>query len=77
MHTVVVQISVDELKKLIQDAVEQKLLELLGDPDWGLELREEIQERLKRSFTAEEQGERGIPAEEDILQDSLSLRCYT
>lgn len=64
MHTVVVQISVDELKKLIQDAVEQKLLELLGDPDWGLELKEEIQERLKRSFTAEEQGARGILAEE-------------
>jgi len=33
--------------------VEQKVLELLGDPDSGLTLRPEVEARLKRSFAKE------------------------
>ena len=36
-------LTIDELEYLI----EQKILELLGDPDSGLELREEFKEELK------------------------------
>ncbi len=41
-------LSMDDLEQLI----EQKILEILGDPDYGLELREEfkkeLEERLKK-----------------------------
>jgi hypothetical protein len=54
----------DELRELIEESVERKLLELFADPDWGLELRKDVRERLRRSFAAEERGEHGITAEE-------------
>ena len=37
-------LTVDDLENLI----EQKVLELLGDPDAGLELRQEFKEELSR-----------------------------
>lgn len=52
------EMSVEELKQLIAQIVEQKLEELLGDPDWGRELKEAVKERLARTSSAE----RGIPA---------------
>jgi hypothetical protein len=55
-------LTVDELKDLIEQTVEQKLLELLGDPDEVLELREEVKARLRRSLARERKGMRGIPA---------------
>ena len=36
-------LTIDELENLI----EQKILEVLGDPDSGLELREEFKDELK------------------------------
>ena len=57
-------LTVDELKGLIEQTVEQKLLELLGDPDEGLELREEVKARLKRSLARERKGVRGVPIAE-------------
>jgi hypothetical protein len=46
MSTTVGELTVDELKEIVQEAVEQKLTELLSDPDEGLGLREEIEARL-------------------------------
>lgn len=57
-------LSVEDLKALIGEVVEEKLKEVLGDPDWGQELRPEIVERLRKSLAAMEQGEKGIPLEE-------------
>jgi len=48
----VADLTVDEFKNLIKEVVTQTILELLGDPDEGLELREEIKERLHRSLAA-------------------------
>ncbi len=56
-------LSRDELKALIQDAVEKALVELLGDPDYGLELRKDVQERLQHSLKQQGEGPR-ISAEE-------------
>lgn len=53
-------LSVEEFKLLIQEAVEEKLEEILGDPDSGLELREEVKERLSRSLAAMQGGEEGV-----------------
>ena len=41
--TKVKDLTIDELEYLI----EQKILEVLGDPDFGLELREEFKQELK------------------------------
>jgi hypothetical protein len=47
MH--VSDLSVDELKALVRETVEQALTEFLTDPDRGLELRESMKEALLRS----------------------------
>jgi len=60
----VAEMSIEELKNLISTVVEQKLTELFGDPDWGMELREEVKERLRATSKAEAEGKRGIPASE-------------
>jgi hypothetical protein len=54
--------SVDEMKMLVSELVEEKLMELLGDPEADLELKEEVITRLKASFEAESKGEIGTPA---------------
>jgi hypothetical protein len=48
-----------ELHELVGSAVEQKILELLGDPDTGLELRANVRKRLLRQKRAVAKGERG------------------
>src|SRR5712691_10396177 len=61
MSTTVGQMSKDELREMIEALIEQKLLELLGDPDKGLELRKSLRERLVRQKKAVARGERGEP----------------
>ncbi|MDO8636555.1 MAG: hypothetical protein Q7R34_09995, partial [Dehalococcoidia bacterium] len=56
-------LDVNEFKALVQEAVEEKLEEIMGDPDKGLELDEKVIERLKRSLATTKRGERGIPIE--------------
>jgi 5S rRNA maturation endonuclease (ribonuclease M5) len=46
-------------KAAIEEIVERKLIEILGDPDYGLELRKEVKERVKQSL---KEGGKGIPA---------------
>jgi len=58
------QLSTDELKEIIGSVVEQKLREVLGDPDEGLEMRTEVQNRLLRQKKAVADGERGEELEE-------------
>ena len=53
MSVTVAQMSKDELKDIIAMTVEQKLLELLGDPDEGLEIRKSVRERLLRQKEAD------------------------
>ena len=64
MSAKVADLTVDELIQLIQEAVEQKLIEMLGDPDEELELREGIRARLRSSLEAEQSGVQPIPAQE-------------
>lgn len=46
----VADLTVEEFRSLIKEVVTQTILEIFGDPDEGLELREEIKERLHRSL---------------------------
>lgn len=49
----------DELRAMIETSVERKLVELLGDPDEGLELRPEVVERIERQRKEYAAGRRG------------------
>jgi len=46
--------TIEEFKNLIGEVVEEKLKTLLFDPDHGLELKEEIEVRLKASLDSKE-----------------------
>jgi hypothetical protein len=57
-------LSIEELKAVIGEVVEEKLRELLTDPDAGLALRPEVQERLLRDLQAPQLEGENIPAAE-------------
>ena len=59
MAKIVAKMTAKELRELVGSAVEQKLVELLGDPDAGLVIRENVRERLLRQKRAVAKGERG------------------
>ncbi len=61
MSATVAQMTKSELIEIIETAVEQKLLELLGDPDEERPIRKSLQERLLRQRQAVAAGERGEP----------------
>lgn len=46
----ITDLTVEQLRILIEELVEQKLEEYLGDPDKGLELRPEFVRKLKKSL---------------------------
>ena len=73
MSTNVGQLTTDELKEIIGSVVEEKLKEILGDPDDGLELRNEVRERLLRQEHALAQGQRGEDLNE--ITTRLLLAC--
>ncbi|MGQ9549753.1 MAG: hypothetical protein ACUVSY_14605 [Roseiflexus sp.] len=64
MSTTVAQMTKSELREVIESVVEQKLLELLGDPDEGLPIRKSVRDRLLRQKQAVAAGERGEPFED-------------
>ncbi|MGD8624276.1 MAG: hypothetical protein PVF47_10900 [Anaerolineae bacterium] len=70
MSTKVAELTVDEFRQVIENTVEQKLLEMFGDPDEGLELSEDIKVRLKRARAEKEAG-RVITAQEVAAQLGL------
>lgn len=47
-------LSLDELKELVKGLVDDRLRDLLGDPDLGLSLGEGIRTRLKESLASTE-----------------------
>jgi hypothetical protein len=52
---------VEELRELIGELIDEKLEEILGDPDAGLELRPELRARLLRQMERVQLGEYGVP----------------
>ncbi len=60
MNTKVRELSLEELKAFIDEAVDMRLEERLGDPDVGLEVKPEVIERIRNS----RRNRVTIPAEE-------------
>ena len=63
MATQVAELSVDELRLLIQDVVRETIEELFRDPDKGLELRDDLKEKLLRSVKSIQEGGETYSAE--------------
>jgi hypothetical protein len=63
--------SKEELKEMIEAAIERKLFEMFGDPDEGLELLEAARERLLCQRQAVSAGDRGEPFENVVQQLGL------
>ena len=61
-------LSPEQLKDLVRGIVDDRLRELLGDPDLGLQLGEDLRARLKKSLSNTER-----LSGEDIA-DQLGLR---
>ena len=57
-------LSIEELKAIIGEVVEEKFREILADPDGGLTLRPEIRERLLRDLDEPQQEGENISAAE-------------
>jgi len=75
----VAQMTQAEFKRMLEDVVEatveQKLIEMLGDPDEGLVVRDEIRERLLRQRQGVRLGERGRPLDE-VIQEGKGSFLY-
>ncbi len=67
-----VTIEASKVKEWVSEFTEEKLIELLGDPDVNKELKEEVKKRLKKSFAEEEKGARGVPASK--VAEKLGLK---
>ncbi|MGB9521194.1 MAG: hypothetical protein ACPL6F_00420 [Anaerolineales bacterium] len=67
----IAQMTKEELQQLIEDAVEKKLIELIGDQDKGMKLRQTFRQRLLNQRSMVINGERGKSLEEVIHHLSL------
>jgi len=61
-------LSASQLKELVRGLVDDRLRELIGDPDLGLDLGEALRARLKASL------EKGDRVSGDELAEKLGLR---
>lgn len=71
MASRVADLSVDELKIIIQETVTQTLKDWLRDPDRGLSLREDFEDELQQSLQIVQMGGETFPAEDVAAQLGL------
>ncbi|MBS1250418.1 MAG: hypothetical protein MAG431_02012 [Chloroflexi bacterium] len=64
MDTKVSELTVSRFTEIIEDVVERKLSDLLRDPDEGLALRPEFEQRLRKSLAYVESGGKTLSLEE-------------
>ena len=72
MANTVADMTATELRQLVSSVVEEKLVQLLGDPDEGLALRESVRKRLSRQKRAVAKGERGESLEDVVRRLELA-----
>ncbi len=71
MADTIAKMSKAELRELIESAIEEKLLELFGDPDEGLQVRKDVLALLRRQNRRIARGERGKPLAQVIRRLGL------
>jgi hypothetical protein len=70
-HTTIADLTVDDLRKLIRETVIQTFFELLGDPDEGLEIRDEFKLELQHALATDE-ASKTIPAQDVAARIGLT-----
>jgi len=70
MNIKVKEMSLEDLEAYVDARVEEKLRELIGDPDAGLELSDKIKRQLKTPATE------CVPLEKVIRDLALKLTSY-
>ncbi len=60
-------LTVEELRTIVQETVRETLLEIL-DPDYGLEVREELLEELRESMERVKKGEEPLISAEEVVR---------
>ncbi|MEW5988556.1 MAG: hypothetical protein AB1791_18165 [Chloroflexota bacterium] len=63
-HLTVADLTLEQFRTLIRETVTQTLLEMFGDPDEGLELRDDFRAKLQQSLAMTQTGGKTIPAAE-------------
>ena len=71
MSSTIAHMTKREFAQMLSTVVEQKLVELFGDPDDGLVLKETLRRRLTRQRKAVAKGERG--ADFDAVRKRLGV----
>jgi hypothetical protein len=71
------QMTKEELREMIESSVEQKWLELIGDPDKGLEIRKSLRNRFLRQKKAVARGDLGEAFEAVVRRLGLDRKSYT
>lgn len=69
MAATVAELTPAELRAMIEEVVRDELLDVVGDPDEGLELRPEVRAQLEVQRERVRQGDLGIPLA-DIFRPS-------
>lgn len=64
MSTMVAEMSIADLRELIDELLDEKLREIVGDPDEGLTIRPEVREQILRQMSRVRRGEYGLPLSE-------------
>jgi hypothetical protein len=67
MAKTLADMTADELRTIIEETIEGKLVELFGDPDEGMEVQSPMRERLLHQREAVVAGDRG-EALEDVVR---------
>jgi len=65
------QMTKKEFTKILSDVVEQKLIELYGDPDEGLIIKDRLRKRLVLQKKATSKGDRGVDLSSAMKQLGL------
>jgi len=65
------QMTKKEFTKILSNVVEQKLVELYGDPDEGLYVKDHLRKRLIRQKKAVAKGSRGVELSSALKQLGL------
>ena len=67
--TTISELSVDELKSLIREVVEQTIMDLFTDPDEGLNLREDVKDFLQASVKSVRSAEMTTISAQQVAED--------
>lgn len=72
MEKTVGELTTTELQVLVGNLIEEKLLDILGEPDAGMEIRDSLRQRLECQQQEVAAGERGQSFDEVVRQSGLA-----